>query len=87
MEAGARRTHLHIDLDVHDPEVLQVNRYATPGGPSPDQLRKAVIGAADALPIVGVTLSAYDPIVDPSGEVPPVVGKLLIELLDTLEKR
>ena len=87
MEAGALRTHLHIDLDVHDPEVLQVNRYAAPGGPSPDQLRKAVIGAADALPIVGVTLSAYDPIVDPSGEVPPVVGKLLIELLDTLEKR
>ena len=34
-EAGARRTHLHIDLDVHDPDRLQVNRYAEPGGPKP----------------------------------------------------
>ena len=28
-----------IDLDVHDPEELQVNRYTTPGGPAPEQLR------------------------------------------------
>ena len=86
-QAGATRTHLHIDLDVHDPEELQVNRYAEPGGPSPDKLREAVGGVARAVPIAGVTFSAYDPIVDPSGDVPPVVGKLLIELLDALEKK
>ena len=30
-QAGVRRTHLHIDLDVHDPDELQVNRYAAAG--------------------------------------------------------
>ena len=35
VEAGGRRTHLHVDLDVIDPDDLQVNRYATAGGPSP----------------------------------------------------
>lgn len=87
VEAGAKRTHLHVDLDVIDPDDLQVNRYATPGGPSPDELREAVCGLARALPITGVTLTAYDPIVDPSGEVPPVVGKLLVGLLGEIEKK
>lgn len=87
VEAGGKRTHLHIDLDVIDPDELQVNRYAEAGGPSPDELRQTVCGLAGALPIVGVTLSAYDPIVDPSGEVPPVVGKLLVGLLEEMEKR
>lgn len=87
VEAGARRTHLHVDLDVIDPDDLQVNRYAEPGGPSPDELREAVCGLARALPITGVTLTAYDPIVDPSGEVPPVVGRLLVGLLGEIEKK
>ena len=30
-----RRTHLHLDLDVHDPAMLQANRYATAGRPEP----------------------------------------------------
>jgi arginase len=80
-EAGATRTHLHIDLDVIDPDELQVNRYASAGGPSPDELQEAVCNLVKALPVTGVTLSAYDPIVDPSGEVPPVVGKLLVGIL------
>lgn len=86
-EAGAMRTHLHIDLDVIDPDELQVNRYAEPGGPSPDELQDAVCNLASALAITGVTLTAYDPIVDPSGEVPPVVGKLLVGLLGEIEKK
>ena len=86
-EAGATRTHLHIDLDVIDPDDLQVNRYAQSGGPSPEELREAVCALVKALPVVGVTFSAYDPIVDPSGDVPPVVGKLLVGLLGEMEKR
>lgn len=83
---GATRAHLHVDLDVHDPESLQVNRYAEPGGPDPEQLRQAVCGLARSIPIVGITLSAYDPAFDPSGEVPPVVGQLLVDLLAALER-
>ena len=85
-ETGVRRTHLHIDLDVHDPDELQVNRYARPGGPQPDALREAASCMARSAPIVGLTLSAYDPAYDAKGEVPPAVGRLLVDFLAALER-
>ena len=66
-EAGARRTHLHIDLDVHDPDELQVNRYARSGGPPPHAVREAASCMARSVPIVGLTISAYDPAFDAQG--------------------
>jgi arginase len=84
--AGAARAHLHLDLDVHDPDVLQVNRYTKPGGPNPGQLRQLVCGLARSIPIVGLTVSAYDPAFDPQAEVPPVVGELLVDFLATIER-
>lgn len=85
--AGAKRTHLHLDLDVHDPDTLQVNRYATPGGPSPDEVRRMMCGVARSMPIAGVTISAYDPAFDPKGDAPPLVGELLNELLAAMERK
>jgi arginase len=63
-----------------------VNRYAQPGGPNPDQLRQLACGLARTIPIVGVTLSAYDPAFDAKGEVPPIVGQLLGDFLAALER-
>ncbi|MER8964710.1 arginase family protein [Mesorhizobium sp. M0902] len=83
---GTVRAHLHLDLDVLDPDVLQVNRYAHPGGPSPEQLRQLACGLARSIPIVGVTLSAYDPAFDSQSEVPPVVGQLLVDFLAAIER-
>jgi arginase len=83
---GAKRTHLHLDLDVHNPDFLQVNRYAAPGGPSPEQLREAVCSIGRSVPVTGVTVSAYDPAFDPKGEVPPVTGYLLVDLVAALER-
>lgn len=85
-EAGVRRTHLHIDLDVHDPDELQVNRYAQPGGPRADALREAAACMARSAPIVGLTLSAYDPAFDAKGEVPPAVGRLVVDFLAAMER-
>lgn len=84
---GTRRTHLHIDLDVLDPDVLQANRYTWPGGPDPDRLQQVVSDLAAQLPVVGMTVSAYDPAYDPQGDVPPVVGRLLVGTLETLEEK
>jgi arginase len=84
--AGAGRTHLHLDLDVHDPKKLQVNRYAHAGGPSPQQLRLTVSGLARSVPIVGLTISAYDPAFDTKAEVPPTVGRLMVDFLAALER-
>lgn len=84
---GAQRTHLHIDLDVLDPDVVQVNRYVCSGGPDPDQLCVTMQALAQTLPVTGITFSAYDPAFDAQGEVPPIVGRLLVEVLAALEKR
>ena len=85
--AGAKRVHMHLDLDVHDPEELQANRYVTPGGPSPEQLRDAACAMALAVPVVGITISAYDPAFDAQADVPPRVGQLLNDLIATIKAR
>ncbi|MCV3206321.1 arginase family protein [Mesorhizobium sp. YC-39] len=85
--AGSVRAHMHLDLDVHDPQDLQANRYTHPGGPGPDQLREAVCVMARSLPISGVTISAFDPAFDAQADVPPLVGRLLTDLLATVESR
>lgn len=87
MADGASQVHMHIDLDVHDPEELQANRYTTPGGPAPEQVRTAMCGLAGPLNIAGLTISAYDPAFDPKGDVPPLVGELVVDLLSTMEGR
>ncbi|TPM99432.1 arginase family protein [Mesorhizobium sp. B2-1-3A] len=85
--AGAKSVHMHLDLDVHDPRELQANRYVTPGGPSPEQLRDAACAMALAVPVVGITVSAYDPAFDAQADVPPLVGQLLNDLIATIEGR
>ena len=85
--AGAERVHMHLDLDVHDPEDLQANRYVSYGGPSPEQLRDATCAMALAMPVVGITVSAYDPAFDAQSDVPPLVGQLLNDLIATIEGR
>jgi arginase len=84
---GAIRTHLHLDLDVHDPSILRANKYATPGGPSPDQVRTAVCGIARSIPLTGMTITAYDPTFDPDKKMPAAVKGLLVEFLAALEQR
>ena len=41
---------------------------------------------SDDVPIVGLTLSAYDPAFDAKGEVPPAVGRLLTDFLAAMER-
>jgi arginase len=85
--AGAKSVHMHLDLDVHDPKELQANRYVTSGGPSPQQLRDAACAMALVVPVVGITVSAYDPAFDAQADVPPLVGQLLNDLIATIEGR
>jgi arginase len=85
--AGANRVHMHFDLDVHNPAVLQTNAYASSGGPSPEQLRNAACAMALSVPIVGITVSGYDPAFDAQADVPPQIGQLLNDLIATIEGR
>lgn len=65
MGAGARRIYLHVDLDVHDPTLLRANGYAASGGPSPEEVRDAVVGIVRRAPVAAIAVTAYDPTVDP----------------------
>jgi len=86
LAAGARRTHLHLDLDIHDPAKLRVNRYATPGGPAPDDVKVTACAMARSLPLSGITISAYDPTCDPEALVPSAVSELLTQFLGARER-
>ena len=55
------RVHLHIDLDVLDAAVARANTYAVAGGLTIEDVEGAISTIGDAVPIAGVTLSAYDP--------------------------
>ncbi len=56
--------HLHIDLDVHDPVFVPANPYQPAGGLSPEQVRDCVQTVALKLPVLGATVTAYDPQAD-----------------------
>ena len=63
----ARRIHLHVDLDVHDPVLAPANEFAPPDGLTPAQVQDCVREIAAARPICSASFAAYDPAVDPSG--------------------
>ena len=51
------------------------------------QVRRRSAALARSVPIVGITISAYDPAFDAKGEVPPAVGSaLLVDFLAALER-
>lgn len=56
--------HVHIDLDVHDPIHCRANSYQPGGGLSPDEVQACVRAIAGKLPLLGATLTAYDPEAD-----------------------
>jgi arginase len=85
--AGAERIYMHIDLDVHDPDVLRANMFATPGGVTPEALRSSVSGVMTAASVEAVTLSAYDPAFDPADRMPDAVAELVGAIVASREAR
>jgi arginase len=79
----ARRIHLHVDLDVHDPALAPANEFAPPDGLTPREVQDAVRAIAAAVPICSASLASYDPAVDPQGRALEV-GLQLVELIAEL---
>lgn len=72
--------YLHLDLDVCDPESAPVNPYQAPGGLSPEKVKESLRFLASRHPIVGASVTAYDPDCDASG----MGMRAAFELLETL---
>jgi len=71
------RVHVHIDLDVLDAGVARANTYAVSGGLTIEDLESSLSTIGRALPIAGITLSAYDPAADSDGRA----GRAAIRVL------
>ena len=71
------RVHVHIDLDVLDASVARANTYAVGGGLTGEDLEFAVSSIGRALPIAGITLSAYDPAGDTSDHAAKAAIRLI----------
>jgi arginase len=68
---------LHLDIDVLDDALMPAVDYREPGGLRPDQVVTLIEGVADAVTIVGMELTIYNPALDPDG----ACGRLIVDLL------
>lgn len=53
--------YLHLDLDVHDGDLIPANALAVPGGPTWEQMQACVKAIAARLPIAAAAVTAFDP--------------------------
>lgn len=57
--------YVHLDLDVIDPESARINPYQANDGITVEEVADCLRTAASRFPVVGATVSAYDPSCDP----------------------
>ena len=77
IEPSPTGLYLHVDLDVLDEEVARVNRYSAPGGVSAEALEASLRVLLADRRVRAVSLTAYEPGVDPDLLVPPIASRLL----------
>lgn len=78
----APEVHLHIDLDVLDPDEWgPANSYAAPGGLTQQQTIRVVQMVVARRPIASLTLSSYDPAVDAQGLIRTAALPFMLQVL------
>ena len=55
------RVYLHLDMDVHDSADFRANGYAFAGGPSPEKVRRDLVGLVRELPVAALSVTSLDP--------------------------
>jgi arginase len=73
------RIYVHLDLDVLDSSIASANKFAVAGGLTLDDMDYALTQIAQAFRIAGISLTAYDPLVDQDG----AAAKAAISLIST----
>jgi arginase len=68
--AGATRVHIHVDLDVLDPDLVgPANGYALPKGLTVEQLLAHLELILKEFPLASASLASYDPSYDKNGNI------------------
>ena len=87
LAAKVDSVYLHIDLDVLDPEVAQINPYQAPNGLTVEEILDIVSAIADHLPLRAAALTAFDPQRDESGAGGEAALKIASALANTAGDR
>lgn len=87
LAARVDAVYLHLDMDVHDADILRANPYAEAGGPTPAQVRDAVDAIAKRMPVAAAALTAYAPECDSDGAVETAALDLLATVAGAVAAR
>lgn len=79
---GCDRISVHLDLDVLDPSVCSVNALQAAEGLRENQVVELLDALMASAKVAALTVSAYDPEVDPDGRTPDVVERLITSVLN-----
>jgi arginase len=77
LEPPPSGVYLHLDLDVLDLAEARVNRYSAPGGLTATELEGLARAAVGELDVRAISLTAYEPELDPDALVPPIAIRVL----------
>jgi len=70
MAGRVRRVHVHLDLDVLDPEAVNpANEFAPEGGLRAEEVEACIRAIHDRLEVSSATVASYDPSFDREGRV------------------
>lgn len=73
--------YVHFDADVIDPADAPAMNYPAPGGPRSEQVRDVLRAVAASHRVVAVSVSLWEPTLDPEGETQAVVQGAINALL------
>jgi arginase len=68
--------YLHVDLDVLDPSEGRANQYAAPDGLTAAEVERILTALGERVPVSGAAMTAYDPLQDPEGRIPPLAAAI-----------
>jgi arginase family enzyme len=75
--------HIHFDTDILDPEIAPAMNYYAPGGPTLEQLITIFHHLAETKRIIAVSLSSWNPELDPDQHTQQVCMDALQALLQS----
>ena len=86
-QRGVEEVHLHVDLDVLNPQEFPANEYAAQeGGLGAEQIVEAVGFIKENLKITSATIAAFDPKYDSEGKTLRAGMKLMSKIINGVAK-
>ena len=84
MAGRVRRVHVHLDLDVLDPDaVSSANEFAPEGGLRAEEVEACIRAIRERFEVASATVASYDPSFDREGRVLKAGGTLTEALAKT----